>query len=376
MTWRLAAEILLSALTFAVGINFWSVVKSPSHFARTISDREELRKIIAFFGPNLRDQATQIQPVVGSYVNNISAWQTIHFKALATARNMLVIIAVVLLAGSGLLSTLFLAINLGLFLVAALFPLPASAVNNSVGHVREVAVNLLKWHEQDSAACAEFCGRSGSSLKTLHSLLAAGNDVRTPDTFGCALASTGFRSTDSLVDAPSMQPSDDPVSRFAAALVPDLADSMRNFGEHIARTLVENFSDPTSLLHPDEAATLEGMVFFLHLLDRTAFEFLGPFKRRVFMDAVLEGVSEISPPAGLQRESFRALWNTRQSEYSAYSKLYPENEEPWKGTLCWEFAKRIGNQYGDGNPLRITSLASDGMYAIATFREALATVES
>jgi hypothetical protein len=173
VTWRIAVEILLGALTFAVGISFWAVVKSPSHFARTMADREELGKIIAFFGPELHPQAAQIQPVFGSYVNNISVFRKAHFGALAKTRNMLVIVGAVLLAGSGFLNVTFLAINLGLFLLAAALPLPASAVNNNVGHVREVAVNLLKWHQEDAAACSEFCERSGPSLRILHDLLAA-----------------------------------------------------------------------------------------------------------------------------------------------------------------------------------------------------------
>lgn len=149
---------------------------------------------------------------------------------------------------------------------------------------------------------------------------------------------------------------------------------MRNFGADTAKDLFEDLPDPTSPAQVEKAA-IEGMVFFLHLLDRTAFERFGPFKRRVFMDAILEGLSETSPPVGLQRNTFLDLWNERQKEYSAFPKLYPENAESWKGTLCWEFAKRMDVEYGSGNPARITLMASGGLSVIEMFRKVLGNIE-
>lgn len=173
MNWHIAIEVVLGALTFAVGVNFWAIVKSPSHFARLLGDRNELAKILAFFGPGLDEQAEGVKPVFGSFADNISVFRRAHFGALATTRNMLVVVLVALCVGSELLGITYLVINLGLFLLPAVFPLPGSAVDNNVGHVREVAVNLLKWHRQDPDACAAYCGLADSSVGILHEMLVA-----------------------------------------------------------------------------------------------------------------------------------------------------------------------------------------------------------
>ncbi len=145
---------------------------------------------------------------------------------------------------------------------------------------------------------------------------------------------------------------------------------MLQFAVETGKNLFEVLPEPRPPIQEAEAS-LEAMVFFLHLLDRAAFERLGPFKRRVFMDAILEGMSKTSRPAGLRSDAFRDLWNEKQNEYAAFQKLYPEDGEPWKGTLCWEFAKRLGMEYGNSNPARITLIASGAISMIALLREAL-----
>jgi len=170
------------------------------------------------------------------------------------------------------------------------------------------------------------------------------------------------------------QPPEEPLTREAAELVPDLADVMRNFGMETAKYLFKDLPEPPSPAQVEEVV-LEGMLFFLHLLDRTAFERFGPLRRPVFIDAVLEGISATSPPLGLERNDFQDLWNARQEEYSAFAKLYPKDAESLKGTLCWEFAKRMGFEYGNPNPAKITLIACGSLSMIEMLRNVLSSIE-
>jgi hypothetical protein len=86
----------------------------------------------------------------------------------------------------------------------------------------------------------------------------------------------------------------------------------------------------------------------MHLLDRDTSAWFGPSGSAVFMDELKlvmeEGLMkqakdsfepEWFPPA------FRELANARWAEYSLYRELTPESGQAERGTLFWEFTKRI-----------------------------------
>jgi hypothetical protein len=164
------------------------------------------------------------------------------------------------------------------------------------------------------------------------------------------------------------------IGTLADELASALADAMHSFGVDIAETFLQ---DPAERANGAlaQAIRLQAALFFLHLLDRVAFERFGPFQRRQFMDAVLEGIANIAPPGDLPRESLRERYNTAQVRWSAFPKLVPNGGDTWKGTLCWEFAKEMGLKYGGANPVRITVAAKEGVSVVSMLREALAAVD-
>ena len=99
---------------------------------------------------------------------------------------------------------------------------------------------------------------------------------------------------------------------------------------------------------------LDLMVFSLHLADRIAFGAVGPQKRSRFMDALLISVSsnlaqsifEDATQEARQRfqRHFLSLYGER-SDFYAPLQLPSSGEEPLKGTLFWEAAKRVANTF-------------------------------
>jgi hypothetical protein len=57
------------------------------------------------------------------------------------------------------------------FLLPAVFPIPASARNNTVTLIHTIALNIHKWHQIDSTACLDYCKRRNPRLGELHTLL-------------------------------------------------------------------------------------------------------------------------------------------------------------------------------------------------------------
>jgi hypothetical protein len=127
---------------------------------------------------------------------------------------------------------------------------------------------------------------------------------------------------------------------------------------HLLKKLVgeEHIDTNQELIAP---LTLELLIFGLHLTDRIAFQRLGESDRTEFMDVLLPIIrSELEPRVGSQ---FKDLYNTRNTFYSGFRKLWPDKNESVKGTLFWEFGKALGSVYANFNPARIALVSGFGV---------------
>ena len=107
----------------------------------------------------------------------------------------------------------------------------------------------------------------------------------------------------------------------------------------------------------------EVVVFYMHLVDRSAFAHLGATKRKIFMDrfvlaVVREVLRELSKEISADDfgEALRDTYNRRQTQYAEYKTLMPEKDEPPKGTLYWEFSKILFGFLDDTNPVTLMLL--------------------
>lgn len=96
---------------------------------------------------------------------------------------------------------------------------------------------------------------------------------------------------------------------------------------------------------------IEVCVFYLHFIDRMAFESLGPKQRDIFMDilvpesrkALFSFFNElgIDTKEGDFNDTFIDLYKKRQEEYEKYKELVPKKDESFLNTLFWEFGKKV-----------------------------------
>lgn len=157
-----------------------------------------------------------------------------------------------------------------------------------------------------------------------------------------------------------------------------------------------------------EEVTFEILLLHLHFIDRIAFQHLGPESRNTFMDAVLiEIKKQLSHLYAIGKDSFMRMrdkgdnldldtsyhlsylgyhlrylrkmiyclydaYNDRQIEYSKYKKVFArENDKGMKGTLSWEFGKKLAKILGYEWDLVVistfTMCAQSVLYALETF---------
>jgi hypothetical protein len=99
---------------------------------------------------------------------------------------------------------------------------------------------------------------------------------------------------------------------------------------------------------------IETALFYMHLVDRIAFQYLGIEMRNTFIDAFfiefVEALSRQGYESGIKAAQFRSCfldaYNERQEEYGKYQKMVPQENEGTKGTLFWEFEKKIASILG------------------------------
>jgi hypothetical protein len=92
----------------------------------------------------------------------------------------------------------------------------------------------------------------------------------------------------------------------------------------------------------------EEVMFYLHMIDRTAFMDSTLERRRNFMDELVGATAEIlwstfAPASDASRFAryFASVYNARQKEYAKYGPPPREMDESQKGTILWEYGKRM-----------------------------------
>jgi hypothetical protein len=103
-------------------------------------------------------------------------------------------------------------------------------------------------------------------------------------------------------------------------------------------------------LGEDEARSVfsETAILFIRLLDEIAFGALGAELSDEFMDSFAECVGRALEEKGVPPDRFVELLRDRMAEYSGYTKWIPEKGGGSRGTLFWEFGKRIADIVGIG----------------------------
>jgi hypothetical protein len=161
--------------------------------------------------------------------------------------------------------------------------------------------------------------------------------------------------------------SEDEVSAFhLRAARPELLDPGVDLSEPLAKQLAHGMvrsvvrsarSEVNGLRDADEAEpsdeilgqfAVEELMFCLHMIDRTAFMDSTLEQRRNFMDELVGATagilwSSFAPESDAARFAryFTSIYNARQKEYASYSPPPQGRDENQKGTILWEYGKRM-----------------------------------
>jgi hypothetical protein len=162
------------------------------------------------------------------------------------------------------------------------------------------------------------------------------------------------------------------MAQKAYEIVPSLVEAMRIFSEDFLKEVGSEakFDDERG----EADLLLEILFFVVHLLDRLVVVALGPFKREVFMDAVLTDLSQAAKSMGLTVAAFRERYNRSQRQYARW-KFSSEENKSCRGWLFWEFGKKLTSRYGVGNPMAVVWVTSRAVDVMEGLNEAVKYLE-
>ncbi len=175
MFWHLLLEVIFLGVILFAGGPFWYCLKAPRHLRSLLADPEELGRLIAHFQyEKLVAESKKLSaPPFGTNGDIIVIWDAAHYKSLASTRNLMLCIVLVILLASAWLGIWYFAVSLAAFLLLGLGELPVSAKNNNVNHLPSVILNLIQWRSRDAQACEQFCHQTRPEYGNLYDLLAA-----------------------------------------------------------------------------------------------------------------------------------------------------------------------------------------------------------
>jgi hypothetical protein len=180
MILRIIIEVILGVILIGLAYSFWDCVKSPKFLDQLLANKNELKRIFDFIGiDDIYKESQNIQPVLGSFSNDMAIWMKASFKALDRVKYMTLLSSSVIILGSYFLSTSYILINIFLFLLLSLFPLTTSAKNNVVTDVHNLFLNVFKWNYSDPVECQTFCNEEQPRLfKNIYSIITETISIR------------------------------------------------------------------------------------------------------------------------------------------------------------------------------------------------------
>ena len=131
-----------------------------------------------------------------------------------------------------------------------------------------------------------------------------------------------------------------------------IAERMSGGVPEVVSFILEQLQDKLNIRldsRRNEQVLFETFAFFMHIVDRMAFEALGVDGRVAFGDRLVSRIAGTLASTDLV-ERLRDTYNKRQVKYAQYQELLPPESKPLKGTLVWEFSKVVLELTGDSNP--------------------------
>jgi len=159
-TWKIIIEIIIGFLSILIGATFWSCIKTPSFFGRTLENVNELKKFISFIGKdNIIESANQpiTLPEGLNYDTLISLKIRSSTIAVNKLRNLIFLFFIFILILSYYLNIIFIIINLTCFFIMWFSKISTYAKNNVFDDIITLISYIYKWYQIEPGKCMNFC---------------------------------------------------------------------------------------------------------------------------------------------------------------------------------------------------------------------------
>lgn len=164
-------EVIVGLVVIFAGQMFWSIGRKSRFLSSKMADDQFLAEFIQGENDhiNFSSRVAHVAP-------DLEYHQLIHIAISSTraadsrVRLLGLVLAIMGLAASAFMGTIYVAINVVLFFVAAAIPIGEPGAKNALGSIIEIALILYKWHSEAPIECEEFV-REAESLQILYGVV-------------------------------------------------------------------------------------------------------------------------------------------------------------------------------------------------------------
>jgi uncharacterized membrane protein YwzB len=172
MVLKILLELIILVALFFLGDSFWQLIKRDKFMRDAVNNKQLLDNFITkelFLNPPARVALYAKKNEIGWFMN-IHVLLKSDRSTQTKMKTILIIIVLVLLAGSYILGWAFFAINSICFMLMTLFPISNSAKINALENILCLALILHHWRSENALECDQWIEQGRSLHKVYNSI--------------------------------------------------------------------------------------------------------------------------------------------------------------------------------------------------------------
>jgi len=170
---KVLIECVLALVCVFFGSMWWALIKRDRFMRQAAQDDSLISRFVTgdlFKNPPAR---IAIYAQGDNYLSNLSAVVAADKRALRSQKIIFGLLSAAALLASFFLGFIYFAINLGLFFLVGLQPVPESAKINALEQIAAVALILYRWNANDAPECNAFVSQAHSLSRLYAGVLRA-----------------------------------------------------------------------------------------------------------------------------------------------------------------------------------------------------------
>lgn len=169
---KIITEIVILIVLQALASSFWACIKYFRFRQQLLANYGTLKTTVSAEDKGvLEKEARNMQPTGKSYAEAMDAALAEGGKVQNKRLLLLSPPLAAIIAGSFILGSMFVSINVSVFFLLAILPLKEAVRTRVFGDLLKVSLTIFRWNREDPEACKRFCIEERPVFKNIHKVI-------------------------------------------------------------------------------------------------------------------------------------------------------------------------------------------------------------